>query len=188
MSNPLKVLMFFLNYIKKLLSMTSLLFFNLYCLREDREHKALTGVSSIRKAIKFLTEPVQKELRKCKFKIGIDFSFESTKGVGNEKTISILSGPTDDPYMTYDADLITPTDEESEEALKALDVALRESMDWSGLQAGDLIIIDNNRTVHSRTSYKPKFDGKDRWLQRIFVKANKVEPEIMLEKKLSIIA
>jgi alpha-ketoglutarate-dependent taurine dioxygenase len=34
---------------------------------------------------------------------------------------------------------------------------------------GDLLCIDNRRTVHGRTSFTPRYDGFDRWLQRSFV-------------------
>jgi L-asparagine oxygenase len=37
------------------------------------------------------------------------------------------------------------------------------------LKAGDLIIIDNRRTVHARTEFEPRYDGFDRWLQRSYV-------------------
>lgn len=38
------------------------------------------------------------------------------------------------------------------------------------LEPGVAIIIDNNQMLHGRNSFIPKFDGKDRWLQRIYVK------------------
>ncbi|WP_319926704.1 TauD/TfdA family dioxygenase [Xenorhabdus littoralis] len=38
------------------------------------------------------------------------------------------------------------------------------------LSPGTALIIDNNKMLHGRSLFKPKFDGKDRWLQRIYVK------------------
>lgn len=162
-------------------------FLLLYCLRGDREHKALTGISSIRKSIKNLQESTINELAKKNFKIGVDYSFSSSKGIGKEKIISVLQGPKDDPYMVYDADLITPLNDKAAESLSLLDAELRKNMEWLDLQSGDLIVIDNNRTVHSRTSYSPYYDGKDRWLQRAFVKNSRVEAEKIINKKLIII-
>jgi hypothetical protein len=40
------------------------------------------------------------------------------------------------------------------------------------LTQGDLLIINNKRTVHARTSFTPRFDGSDRWLKKIFVSFN----------------
>jgi L-asparagine oxygenase len=37
------------------------------------------------------------------------------------------------------------------------------------LRAGDLLVIDNKRALHARTGYSPRYDGTDRWLQRVSV-------------------
>ena len=34
------------------------------------------------------------------------------------------------------------------------------------LQAGDLLVVDNDVAVHGRSSYSPRWDGHDRWIQR----------------------
>ncbi len=38
------------------------------------------------------------------------------------------------------------------------------------LSPGSALIIDNNKMLHGRSLFKPAFDGKDRWLQRLYVK------------------
>jgi len=38
------------------------------------------------------------------------------------------------------------------------------------LSPGSALIIDNNQMLHCRSLFKPMFDGKDRWLQRMYVK------------------
>lgn len=38
------------------------------------------------------------------------------------------------------------------------------------LSPGYALIIDNNQMLHGRSLFKPVFDGKDRWLQRLYVK------------------
>ncbi len=42
------------------------------------------------------------------------------------------------------------------------------------LSPGSALVIDNNKMLHGRSLFKPKFDGKDRWLQRLYVKNNEV--------------
>jgi alpha-ketoglutarate-dependent taurine dioxygenase len=37
------------------------------------------------------------------------------------------------------------------------------------LQAGDVLVIDNERAVHGRTPFVPRYDGTDRWLKRALV-------------------
>jgi hypothetical protein len=38
------------------------------------------------------------------------------------------------------------------------------------LGPGDLLVIDNKRCAHARSSYAARFDGHDRWLQRAYVR------------------
>ncbi|MFP5272831.1 TauD/TfdA family dioxygenase [Coleofasciculus sp.] len=40
------------------------------------------------------------------------------------------------------------------------------------LTQGDLLIINNNRTLHGRKPFTPRFDGSDRWLKKTFVSFN----------------
>ncbi|MFF9021117.1 TauD/TfdA family dioxygenase [Streptomyces eurythermus] len=36
------------------------------------------------------------------------------------------------------------------------------------LVPGGLAIVDNSVTTHGRTDFTPRYDGRDRWLQRSF--------------------
>jgi L-asparagine oxygenase len=40
------------------------------------------------------------------------------------------------------------------------------------LVPGDLAVVDNRVTVHGRTAFTPRYDGRDRWLQRTFAALN----------------
>lgn len=163
-------------------------FLLLYCLRSDRDGRAKTGVSSIKNAIELLTAEEIELLTHSNYNIGIDYSFTGKIGGGSAfKTLPILSGPKSDPYMIYDSDLMSAKTEEAAMALKALDDKLRQCMKYIFLAEGDLIIIDNKRSVHSRTEFKAYFDGKDRWLQRAFVKKCTHAAEVLYKKKLDVI-
>lgn len=37
------------------------------------------------------------------------------------------------------------------------------------LRPGELAFVDNRVAVHGRTSFRPRHDGRDRWLHRTFV-------------------
>ena len=37
------------------------------------------------------------------------------------------------------------------------------------LQPGEIILLDNNRAIHGRSPFFPKYDGNDRFLVRSFI-------------------
>ena len=57
-------------------------------------------------------------------------------------------------------------------ALDQLGAVVRDHASSIVLEAGDLLVVDNDRVVHGRTSFAARFDGTDRWLQRAFVVAD----------------
>ena len=57
-------------------------------------------------------------------------------------------------------------------ALAVLNEAIREHSDGVRLRHGDLAIVDNRVTMHGRSSFTPRYDGRDRWLQRTFAFAD----------------
>jgi alpha-ketoglutarate-dependent taurine dioxygenase len=71
--------------------------------------------------------------------------------------------------MVFDADLMVGTDGEAEAALQRLAQVVEEHHLSVVLQAGDLLVVDNDVAVHGRSPFTPRFDGTDRWLQRAFV-------------------
>jgi L-asparagine oxygenase len=83
--------------------------------------------------------------------------------------MAVLSGDRSNPTMIFDEDLMVGMDEEAQDALEALGRALVEHHDGVVLEAGDLLIIDNDMVVHGRSPFAARFDGTDRWLQRSFV-------------------
>ncbi|MFD3518621.1 TauD/TfdA family dioxygenase [Streptomyces sp. NPDC058657] len=44
------------------------------------------------------------------------------------------------------------------------------------LEPGDLLMVDNNAVVHGRIAFRPRYDGTDRWLKRVLVRAQSVRP------------
>ncbi|HEX8762142.1 MAG TPA: TauD/TfdA family dioxygenase [Candidatus Saccharimonadales bacterium] len=47
------------------------------------------------------------------------------------------------------------------------------------LQKGDLLLIDNHTNVHARSAFTPKYNGKDRWLQRAGILSKQVDPDLL---------
>ncbi len=88
--------------------------------------------------------------------------------------ISVLYGSPDDPYVRYDIYCIKPNpgDAEAEEALAYFASQIASVAHQLVLQQGDLLFFDNHRVLHGRTAFTPRFDGTDRWLQRILITAD----------------
>jgi L-asparagine oxygenase len=72
-------------------------------------------------------------------------------------------------FLNYDEDLMEALTPEANAALEALKAAVAQVYQGVKLNVGDLLCIDNRRTVHGRSSFTPRYDGFDRWLQRAFV-------------------
>ena len=85
--------------------------------------------------------------------------------------ISVLFGDKQTAYIRIDPFFMDPLDDDAEaqSALNALisfiDARLRDIV----LQPGDVCFLDNYRAVHGRRSFRPKYNGSDRWLKRINV-------------------
>ncbi|MBB2914099.1 Fe(II)/alpha-ketoglutarate-dependent arginine beta-hydroxylase [Streptosporangium becharense] len=86
----------------------------------------------------------------------------------------ILFGDSLDPYMALDP-YHMKTDgwpERSLRAFEALCAEIEAKMRSVRLRPGDLVFIDNFRAVHGRKSFRPRYDGSDRWLKRLNITRN----------------
>ncbi len=146
----------------------------LYCLRSDRNREAYTLVSSLQKVLALLDKSTIEILKRKEFITGIDVSFGNPdKSLFNPQVLAVLSGSGDDTQIIYDLDLMKGLTEEASEALKQLQQAITSVQEKIFLEPGDLLAFDNTRIIHGRTNYTPYFDGKDRWLQRVYITKDK---------------
>ena len=142
----------------------------LLCLRGDEN--AFTTLSSIFEVLPRLPKPVVDTLFQPRFRTAVDESYLHGRANMLGVAMPVLSGDRDRPTMVFDADLMVGTDEEADDALRALGAAVEAHQTAVALQAGDLLVVDNNVAVHGRSPYSPRFDGYDRWLQRSMVVAD----------------
>ncbi|MCX4091628.1 arginine beta-hydroxylase, Fe(II)/alpha-ketoglutarate-dependent [Nocardia sp. alder85J] len=86
----------------------------------------------------------------------------------------ILSGARDDPYMALDPYhmKLDGWPERSLQAFEALCAQIEGNLRNVRLRPGDTVFIDNFRAVHGRRSFRPRYDGSDRWLKRLNVTRN----------------
>ena len=139
-------------------------FLLLLCLRGDAN--AITTLSSIFEVLPLLPERVVETLFQPRFRTAVDESYLHGRSNVLGTPMPVLSGDRQRPTMVFDADLMVGIDEEADAALRALSAVVEQHHTGLALEAGDLLIVDNDVAVHGRSSYTPRWDGFDRWIQR----------------------
>lgn len=142
----------------------------LFCLRSDHDRIAQTFTSSVRHILPLLSLRTRAILFEDRFRTGIDYSFGSASGTPANGPVSpVLFGQPYDPFMKFDLELMRGVDGEAQSALDELAELSQRTTQSTRLGPGDLMIIDNRRATHGRTRFKPRYDGRDRWLMRTYV-------------------
>lgn len=139
----------------------------LLCLRGDPN--AVTTYASIDEIIQNLAPSAISTLTKPWFITSVDESFRMNGEPNMEIPCSILrqTGDTNSYEICYDQTLMRGINDEATSALRGLEEAINLSVNKVVLDVGDLLVIDNTKVVHGRLPFEARYDGSDRWLQRI---------------------
>jgi L-asparagine oxygenase len=144
-------------------------FVMLLCLRSDHDGQAGLTVSCARTVLPQLSAAARQMLASASFVTAPPPSF----GTGGAAVPGpVLTGSADDPDLRVDLAATQPQGRAAAAALDELAAAFRRAAHTIRLRPGDLAIVDNRVSVHGRTSYQPRYDGADRWLQRTFACAD----------------
>ncbi|MFL6126504.1 TauD/TfdA family dioxygenase [Actinophytocola sp.] len=138
----------------------------LLCLRAAHQHRVGTRVAAVRRAHPLLDETDRMVLREPRFTTEAPPSFTSTDCTGPQP---VLTGSADDPDICVDFHTTSPLDAGAARALSHLREALEEVECELALETGDIVFLDNRLVVHGRIAFRPRYDGTDRWLHRVFV-------------------
>nr|ADR02786.1 SriC [Streptomyces ribosidificus] len=94
---------------------------------------------------------------------------EIAQAVDRPEPVAVLTGHRAAPHLSVKGDFSAPAegDEEAAAALETLRKLIEASLYELVLDAGDVAFIDNRRAVHGRRAFRPRYDGRDRWLKRI---------------------
>jgi hypothetical protein len=146
----------------------------LLCLRGHSD--AHTTLCSVHDVIEALDADTVAVLRQPRFTCGVDESFLGHPADGGAVAApvdrapgAVIGGTDERPTFWYDAELMRGTDPAAQAALGRLGRAVSDRQRSVVLEAGDCLVVDNAIAVHGRSSYRARFDGSDRWLQRAFV-------------------
>jgi len=142
----------------------------LLCLRPD--HAGLAGLrcACIRMVLPLLTGPARDALASPEFITAAPPSFGRT--ATGTSAHAVLTGAPDDPDIRVDLAATRALSPRAASALAELAELLDRTAQTICLRPGDLAIIDNRVAVHGRTYFEPRYDGRDRWLQRTFACAD----------------
>jgi len=143
---------------------------SLGCLKGDKD--ALTYILPVKKIIKNVNIEEYQNMFKPLWKTGVDLSFKINGHEFIEGDIrgplSILNGYHKDPSLIFDQDLMFGLTEESNKMVTKITDIYYQNRIQHNLQPGEIILIDNNRAIHGRSAFFPKYDGNDRILVRAF--------------------
>ncbi|MCX5202706.1 TauD/TfdA family dioxygenase [Streptomyces sp. NBC_00237] len=141
----------------------------LLCLRADHEREAELRLCSSRQVLPRLGESSLAVLRGPHFETSPPPSFATD---GDRRPHAVLAHGDEDPVLRIDEAATRPLDARAATALAELSDLFQESYRAVRLAPGDLAVVDNRVTVHGRSAFVPRYDGRDRWLQRTFVAAD----------------
>lgn len=143
---------------------------SLACLRGDLS--AFTYLLPVQSIIENMDVEEVKILQQPLWKIGVDLSFKLN---GNEflegdirGPFPILQGNMEDPQLVFDQDLTIGITEEAENLKNKIIQLYYKHRIHHNLKPGEILFIDNQRAVHGRSSFRPRYDGLDRFLIRSF--------------------
>ncbi|MFI1507744.1 TauD/TfdA family dioxygenase [Streptomyces sp. NPDC020597] len=97
---------------------------------------------------------------------------EAQSFAGEPPKVPVLWQTADGPTLRYDP-AYTPLDEAPADyraAYGRLTAELERVSVAVALEPGDVLVVDNDQTVHGRVPFKARYDGTDRWLKRASVR------------------
>lgn len=141
----------------------------LLCLRGDPQ--AVTTYAYVDEIVKHTTPTMLATLAQPWFITSIDESFRTLNEPDMELVCSVLREEVCESNLlyeiTYDEALMKGMNDQAKEALGHLKEAIKKCTREIVLDTGDLLVINNKTTIHGRRPFQARYDGTDRWVQRM---------------------
>ena len=144
---------------------------SLACLRGNKE--AYTYILPVQSIINNISKENLKLLCQPLWRIGIDVSFKLNgynfiDGMVRGPIPIIIKDQEQDYKLVFDQDLMSGLNQNANEIIeKIIDIYYKHRIEYN-LMPGEIIFIDNNRAVHGRSCFIPRYDDYDRFLVRCF--------------------
>ncbi|BET95752.1 TauD/TfdA family dioxygenase [Xenorhabdus taiwanensis] len=146
----------------------------LTAVRSRKEQNVPTTLVNVSSVLTCLSESELKLLQDKHYFIRAPYSFSGGDDVYYLRSLADFSGKKNYSF-NFNPGVTHCSTQESNELFEKLRKLCNQHAFEVLLSPGSALIIDNNKMLHGRSLFKPKFDGKDRWLQRLYVKNKEVE-------------
>ncbi|WP_327308450.1 TauD/TfdA family dioxygenase [Streptomyces sp. NBC_01298] len=152
-------------------------FLILHCLRADPDRRAVTSIASLADIEAGLDAAAREVLRQPDFAVELaglhgSYTYEGRK-IGREDPrpeISVVNTMEQFERFRFEPALMTPLTVEASRVLHSTEASADDVAAHGRLESDTLLLIDNRRAAHSRSSFTARFDGTDRWLRRMMLR------------------
>ncbi|MFJ6016539.1 TauD/TfdA family dioxygenase [Streptomyces sp. NPDC092952] len=148
-------------------------FLVLSCLRADHDGVAGTYYADARDICRALDPATLEVLRSPLFRMNAPGSYIRDVARGAEvfsDPVPMISGPESSPEVSAAANGIRADGARARDALDRLQQACRAVAHEVFLRPGEALLINNRKGLHARSPFTARYDGRDRWLQRTYVR------------------
>ncbi|WP_245223056.1 TauD/TfdA family dioxygenase, partial [Pseudomonas gingeri] len=128
-----------------------------------------TRIVAIQDVLDSLPDFVEQELQQPNFAIRRPDSF-GKQGNVLESVPLLYRTPSGGLHCRYNKASVTATTANADVALQLFEAAANhpDVTRHILLQPGDMLIFKNQQTLHARDGFAPRYDGRDRWMIRVF--------------------
>jgi L-asparagine oxygenase len=148
-------------------------FLVLNCLRQDASKDAITYYADARDVSRALDPGVLEILRAPLFRLNAPGSYVRDFAAGGQvlsEPLAVISGPAHAPEIVSSANGVFGQTDAAQAALADLQQACRAVAHQVKLKPGTALLINNRKGLHARSEFPAKHDGRDRWLQRTYLR------------------
>lgn len=148
-------------------------FLVLNCLRQDPSKEAVTYYADARDITQVLDPGTMRTLRAPLFRLNAPGSYVRDVANGIDvlsNPLAVVSGPEDSPEVVISANGVHGLTREAVQALMDLQDGCREIAHQVKLEPGSALLINNRKGLHARSQFPARHNGRDRWLQRTYLR------------------
>ncbi|MFC0007304.1 TauD/TfdA family dioxygenase [Micromonospora siamensis] len=148
-------------------------FLVLNCLRQDADREAVTYYADARDVVRALDPGTLDVLRQPLFRLNAPGSYVRDVASGTEVLsvpIPVIAGPAHAPEISVSANGVRELTPDAGRALARLQTACGEIAHRVWLEPGNALLINNRKGLHARSEFAARHDGRDRWLQRTYIR------------------